>query len=857
MSVVGVDFGNTNAVIAAAGRGGVDVILNGNSNRLNPTMVGFSESRTMGEAATTGASSNYKNTITNMKRLVGLAFNDPRAQKEMKFCNFACVPIKHAGSGPDTVGVKVTLGGEEKVIPVEMVAGMMVKSLGGIACARSKESTTLDEKSARMSTTDTSNPLFPQDWVVAVPGYYTDAQRRAFLTGMEVVGINGVQRLMHETTATALAYGIFKDIKKQFTKENPTNVLFIDMGATAYSVSVAEFVPGKLIVKSSQYDSDLGGRDFDELIAQWLADKFEEKFKSRLSGKPMNRPKTRMKLLTAAERAKKTLSPAGVREARCNMECLMDDLDFGCTLKAGEYEEMCAPLLARLNPPIQRALAETGMKASDLASIEIVGGSTRIGCVKRTLAKILGLDSSATNNGLSTTMNADEAVARGAALQSAILSPRFKVLPYEISEYQPFPVKIAWDGEAAGTNDRGVEVEGEADGSDGMPSNSVVMFDRGSNFPVTRRVTLRRAGQFVVTASYDESAAKFGYPAGVLTEIATFRISAPEGDENKIRVNVKQDIHGTVNMSSVQMLVEEMEEEKAAEGDAKTEETSEEAKKEEGGGKAEETKEKKKKTKKIFLEFTESRPIEMTKAEKEKYFESEVAMSNADRIVKETADMRNELESYIYDMRDKIISESHLAPYASEEERTKFSSALETSENWLYEDGFDANKSAFADKLVELKKIGGPVEFRQSESKARPQAVSNLQRTQEKYMNWLNTSEGEEAYAHITYDERTKCYDKCDQVSSWMYDMLDKQGALSQSSDPAVTVAQINAKIKELNDTVSPVMHKPKPKPKPKKEEKKEEAKAEGGEKKEEGGPEPMDTDEKKKEDAPEPMAEG
>merc|ERR1712183_284828 len=195
---------------------------------------------------------------------------------------------------------------------------------------------------------------------------------------------------------------------------------------------------------------------------------------------------------------------------------------------------MCAELVERLNPPIQRALAETELSTTDLSSVEIVGGGSRVGFVKRNLSKILGLKQSATNNGLSTTLNADEAIARGAALQSAILSPRFKVKPYEIVECAPFPVKVSWDGE--------VEDEGG--------TNAVVMFDRGSNFGVVRRITLRRSGEFVVNASYDDTATNFHFPEDSPKEIVSFKIKAPITNENKIRVNIKQDIHGTILLTS-------------------------------------------------------------------------------------------------------------------------------------------------------------------------------------------------------------------------------------------------------------------------------------------------------------------
>ena len=654
---------------------------------------------------------------------------------------------------------------------------------------------------------------------MSVPGYYTDAQRRAFLAGCEIAGVKGVQRTMNESTAVALAYGIFKDIRKEFSKETSTHVMFVDMGSSTYSVSICDFQPGKLVVKSTSYDVDLGGREFDAIVAKWIADKFEEKYKGKLSGKPMESPKVMLKLMVAAEKAKKTLSPAGVKEARINLECLMDDFDFSITLTAEEYRSMIQPLLDRLEGPIKSVLEEAKLTPADLTSVEIVGGATRVGSVKETLAGILGLDVNAVNNGLSTTMNADEAVARGCALQSAILSPRFKVLPYEVIEFQPYPIKIEWDGH----NECGMEVEGDSV----SPTNSVVMFERGCNFPIVRRVTLKKAGKFTVDAIYDDSATDFHYPEGVSKKIATFTITAPTDTDCKIRVNVKQDIHGSLTLSSAQM-VEEIEEEKT-EG-AETEE-----------GKAAESEPKKPKMKKTNLEFTISRPLEWTETEIEKEREVEVAMANADRVIRETSDARNELESYIYDMRDKIVSDSQLGSYCTEEEKNTFSSSLQSFEDWLYDEGFDATKSVYVKQLNELKKMGDPIEKRAYESKHRPSAMTMLQKTLEKYTSWINTSQGDENYAHITDEERNNCSSKCDTVSAWMYEMLDKQGGLAANVDPVVTVEDIYAKNKEVIDLVSPIMHKPKPKPKV--EEKKEEEPAPENKEETKEEPEPMETE--------------
>jgi len=865
MSVVGLDFGNQNAVIAAAGRGGVDVVLNGNTQRLNPCMVGFSGSRSMGEEAQSTASSNFRNTISGIKHLIGLTFDDPRAQSEMKRHAFKCVPFPHpGGNSPDSIGVEVDFTSEKHVVPIEQVAGMMIKHMGSLAAKRSEE----DSKGLivkDISLSDPSHPLFPKDWVITIPGYYTDSQRRALLAGCKIVGVTGVRRLMHEHTATALAYGIFKDIRKEFTKDTTTNVMFIDMGASTYSVSIVSYEQGKLTVRAARHDSCLGGRDFDELIASFLKDKFVEKYGSKLSCKPESKPKVMYKLLGAAEKMKKTLSPHGVKEARASLECLMDDFDFNTKLNAVEYEKMCVPLLDRLQKPVDLALADAGMGVKDLATVEIVGGGMRVGCVKRRLGEILGLSGGA-NCGMSSTMNADEAVARGAALQSAILSPRFKVLPYEIIERTPFSVRISWN-ESKSDNlatEEGVEVcNAEVDGGEQAAiANSVVMFDPSSNQPCVRRVTLTRAGEFEVTASYEGNAEE-GFPEGIKKEICSFKIKAPEGAENKVRVNVKQDIHGSILLSSAQMVEQITEEDEKKEESKDTEEGPEkkEGEKKEGEKKVEKKKEdegtdpkpaeKKKKIKKTNLEFSEMRDLDWSEASINQAHEVEVSMSNVDRIFIETGKLRNDLESYIYDYRDKVSSSSGLGMYANEKDRAAFTSALEKMENWLYEDGYDVTKSVYAEKLSELRAMGDPMDNRQREAAERPAAMNALQRTIEKYNNWINTNASEEQYAHITAEEIKKAHDACDAAASWMYDMLDKQGGLSQHDTPVVKAAEVNTKCKELANIVSPIMHKPKPQPKPeekkvdKKDEKNEEEKVEEKETAVEGDkPVAMDTDE-------------
>jgi len=155
-----------------------------------------------------------------------------------------------------------------------------------------------------------------------------------------------------------------------------------------------------------------------------------------------------------------------------------------------------------------------------------------------------------------------------------------------------------------------------------------------------------------------------------------------------------------------------------------------------------------------------------------------------------------------------------LAPYANSSEKTNFSNLLESTENWLYEDGFDASKSVYSDKCIELHKLGDPIDERKREADGRPQAMSSLQGSVEHYQNWLNTTSSEEQYLHISEEELNTCRKKCDEISTWMYQKMDEQGNRQLYETPAVTVSELNSKRMELVKVVNPIMSKPQPVPK-------------------------------------------
>ncbi|EWM30307.1 heat shock protein 70 [Nannochloropsis gaditana] len=821
MAVVGIDLGNLNIVIAQAQRGGVDVILNENSNRQNPNLVSISDKqRFVGEQALTLARSNYKNTIYATKRFIGKQYDEPDVQKEIQSLPFKVVKLPSGG-----VGYEVTYGGEVTVLSPEQVVAMLFAKVNDIVKAG-------------------NNNVAIAEAVVAIPGWFTDAQRRAVLDAADIAGLN-VLRLMHESTAVALSYGIYKSVRNLFHESDPQHVLFVDLGHSNFCASVVAFIQGKLIVKSAVYDRSLGGRDFDQQIVDFMAEQFVSKYKQD----PREHPKALLKLQAAAEKAKKTLSPAGVSEASISVECVLEDTDLNTALSLEEFEKRVQPLLARLDGPIMQAMAEAGVLPEQLANVEVVGGGTRVNSVKLHIAALLKLDKNKLNYGLSTTLNADEAVSRGCALQAAILSSRFQVKPFEVLEACPYPIKLSWEEDASATpmdeDETGTGGEGD-DGAVKAGDNSVLLFKRNDRVPNQRRITFRKDADFTVTAAYEDSGMSL-LPPGTKTEIASFRVAIPKeyqglGAKAKVRLSLVYNLHGVLVMTQAQLMEEVQtvppasagaetgkaepgEEVKAAEaagdgvggGDTAAASAMEEEKKEDQPAKPEtsaatatnEAAKQKKKYKTHSLGVVTKAPG-LVKSEKDAFVEIEAQMEQQDRIIRETADTRNALESYIYDLKAKLGDS--LKPYVQDEAATAFNAQLEEVEEWLYGDeGFDSTKSIYAAKLATLRALGDPIQVRMDEASKREPARVEFCRQLEEYKTLVKSTE--EKYSHITDEERNKVREEVNGAESWLFDLLAKQNELPSHVDPVLTVGAIKERQNALAHAVLPVMNRPKPPP--------------------------------------------
>ncbi|KAG0279593.1 adenyl-nucleotide exchange factor sse1, partial [Linnemannia gamsii] len=385
MSVVGIDFGNLQSVIAVARNRGIDVICNEVSNRFTPSLVSFGpKQRYLGETAKTQEISNFKNTVSSLKRIVGRTLADKEVQEIEK--QYLTVPLVDVNG---QLSVKLNYKGEESTFTTTQVFAMYLTKMREIAAS------------------ETKMPV--SDCVIAIPSWFTDVQRRAVLDASEIAGLN-VLRLINDSTAVALGYGI---TKTDLPEDKPRNICFVDVGHSSYTVSIVAFIKGQLTVKSRAFDRHFGGRDFDRM----LVDHFAAEFKTKYGIDVKSNGKALIRLMAGCEKLKKILSANA--QAPLNIESIMEDRDVASMMKRAEFEELAQDLISRVEAPLQKALDDAGLTVEEIDSVEIVGGSTRIPALKERIQAFFGKD-------LSATLNQDEAIARGAALQCAMLSPTFK-----------------------------------------------------------------------------------------------------------------------------------------------------------------------------------------------------------------------------------------------------------------------------------------------------------------------------------------------------------------------------------------------------------------------------------------------
>ncbi|KAI9559820.1 hypothetical protein GHT06_013827 [Daphnia sinensis] len=374
---VGIDLGTTYSCVGVFQHGKVEIIANDQGNRTTPSYVAFSDTeRLIGDAAKNQVAMNPNNTVFDAKRLIGRRFEDTVVQADMKHWPFEVI---NDGGKPK---IQVEYKNETKTFFPEEISSMVLLKMKETAEAY------LGKAVANA--------------VVTVPAYFNDSQRQATKDAGTIAGLN-VLRIINEPTAAAIAYGLDKKVGGE------RNVLIFDLGGGTFDVSILTIEDGIFEVKSTAGDTHLGGEDFDNRMVNHFVQEFKRKYKKDMA----TNKRALRRLRTACERAKRTLSSSA--QASIEIDSLFEGIDFYTSITRARFEELNADLFRSTMEPVEKAIRDAKMDKAQIQDIVLVGGSTRIPKVQKLLQDFFN------GKELNKSINPDEAVAYGAAVQAAIL----------------------------------------------------------------------------------------------------------------------------------------------------------------------------------------------------------------------------------------------------------------------------------------------------------------------------------------------------------------------------------------------------------------------------------------------------
>ena len=376
---IGIDLGTTYSCVGVWQHDRVEIISNDQGNRTTPSYVAFTDDeRLIGDAAKNQTAMNPKNTVFDAKRLIGRKFSDKKVQDDMKDWSYEVI----AGPG-DKPMINVESHGEKKVFSPEEISSMVLTKMKDIA-------------ESFMGKT-------VKDAVVTVPAYFNDSQRQATKDAAAIAGLNCL-RIINEPTAAAIAYGLDKN------KDEDKNVLIFDLGGGTFDVSLLNIEGGIFEVKATAGDTHLGGEDFDARLLRHFSEEFKRKHKKDLSGNA----RALRRLRTACERAKRTLSSTS--QTTVEIDSLFEGIDFYSSITRARFEDLNADLFRKCMEPVEQVIRDAKMDKVKVDEVVLVGGSTRIPKIQQMLSSFFN------GKELNKSINPDEAVAYGAAVQAAILS---------------------------------------------------------------------------------------------------------------------------------------------------------------------------------------------------------------------------------------------------------------------------------------------------------------------------------------------------------------------------------------------------------------------------------------------------
>lgn len=800
------------AVHLAPGRVPIGVAINEMSKRKSPALAALADgNRLAGEEAAGITARHPSKVFARARDLLAKPFPYVQSLAQFLFLPYDLVP--------DARGAAAVRADDGQVYSFEEIVAMVLHYAAGLADAH------------------VGAPV--RDAVVTVPPYFGQAERRALTQAAQLAGIN-VLALVNEHAGAALQYGIDKD----FSNES-RHVIFYDMGSGSTYAALVYFSAynakefGKTVsvnqfqVKDVRWNPKLGGLEMEMRLVNYFADQFNKQLGDGVDIRQS--PKAMAKLKKQVKRTKEILSANTA--APISVESLYNDVDFRSTITREKFEELCEDLWEQALNPVKEVLAHSGMKIDDIYAVELIGGATRVPKLQAKLQEFLG------RRELDRHLDADEAIVLGASLHAANLSDGIKLnrkLGMIDGSTYAFVLEI--------------------DGQDYVKDESIdqVLVPRMKKMPIKMFRSIRHTKDFDVSLNYDKANE---LPPGVSSHrFAEYSVSGLTDASEKyssrnLSAPIKANLHfslsrsGIISLDRAEAVIEitewvevpkkivtlesnitnsnssseagatnsstDAKENLSSASDTNSSTINLSSAKESNAPENVTEKVLKKRTFRVPLKVMETTTGAGTILSKELYSEAKnrlEALNKKDAERRKTAELKNNLESYIYSMKEKLEESADILTVSTEQERESFTEKLSEVQDWLYMDGEDAQANEFQERLDQLKAIGDPILFRLSELKARPAACDNarlyLTELEKIVKNWATNK------PWLPKKRVDEVVSDAEKVKSWLEEKETLQKSTPIHSPPAFTSDEVYQKVLDLQDKVSSVNRIPKPKPK-------------------------------------------